>query len=172
MTTASSTEVPISTWEENTGLLSSLLPSTGASTALPSSSAYNQSQGQLKLGPAPLPDGLQDEAARVLREEAEAEADGDVVMSSGKTRRPPGSNDPPLVSPSLADLPPRPPSFKTIDVKREVEKARDARKRIRLEPATLSAADIEQGLDRKSLFVKASALPSVCAYTFQDALDG
>ncbi|KAG8934894.1 Transcription initiation factor TFIID subunit 5 [Tulasnella sp. 418] len=180
VTSASTTEVHPSAWEENTGLLSSIVPSAdGASTSkfVPSPAAFNQARGQLKLGPMPLDQGLLDETQRTLREEAESEAsltDGmNGVEPTGKRRLTVNTgHDPTLVAPSASDLLPRPPSFKAIDVKREVEKVRDARKRIRLEPSTLSGSDVELGLDRAALFAKSGALPSICAYTFHDAADG
>ncbi|KAG8877972.1 Transcription initiation factor TFIID subunit 5 [Tulasnella sp. 332] len=188
VTTASSTEVPESIWEENTGLLSSLVPpieaaanatiSPTALSAIPSPIAYNKARGQLKLGPAPLQDGLAEEAKRVLREEP----DPDVIMADGVNGVEPGTSsarrrtthltsaDATLVNPEPTDLLPRSFHFKSIDVKREVEKVRDARKRIRLEPVGHSAADYE--MDRTALFARSGTLPSVCAYTFHDAPDG
>lgn len=173
VTTASSTEVPSSAWTENTGLISALIPSEREkAAALPSPVVFNKERGPLKLGPAPLPDGLADEATRLLKEEGDA----DVLMGDGTTakQRRLGalSNDPPLVSPELSELPPRPVLFKSIEVKKEVERLRDVRKRIRLEPGPLTASDAELGLDRAALFTRSGALPSVCAYTFHDAGDG
>ncbi|KIO20458.1 hypothetical protein M407DRAFT_220655 [Tulasnella calospora MUT 4182] len=179
VTNASSTEVPSATWTENTGLISALIPSereragtTTTAAAVPSPALFNKERGALKLGPAPLPDGLADEATRLLKEEGDA----DVLMGDGTTakQRRLGAlaNEPPLVSPELSELPPRPILFKQIEVKKEMERLRDARKRIRLEPAPLTASDAELGLDRAALFAKSGALPSVCAYTFHDAGDG
>ena len=75
-----------------------------------------------------------------------------------------------LTKPQLSDMPPLPPSFRTIDVKREVEKVRDARKRIRLEPSALS---MEKDVDSPQAAVaRARALPSICAYTLYDVGDG
>jgi len=74
-----------------------------------------------------------------------------------------------LVSPTLADLPPYPPAFKTMDVKREVEKVRDARKRIRLEPSALSSVDPNSS---QGAAARQRALPSICAYTLHDASEG
>lgn len=149
-----------------------------ALSAIPSPIAYNKARGQLKLGPAPLQDGLAEEAKRVLREEP----DPDLVMTDGANGVEPGASsarrrvahpvaaDAALINPEPTDLLPRSFHFKSIDVKREVEKVRDARKRIRLEPVSLSAADYE--MDRTVLFAKSGTLPSVCAYTFHDAPDG
>jgi len=73
-----------------------------------------------------------------------------------------------IVSPTTADLLPYPQPFKTVDVRREVEKVRDARKRIRLDPSTLSAADGNtQGAAARQL-----SLPSICAYTLHDVHEG
>lgn len=187
VTAASSTEVPPSTWEENTGLLSSLVPSLDGRadpavspttlSAVPSPVVYNKSRGPLKLGPAPLPEGLMDETKRVLREEP----DPDTVMTDGlngsdgaqparRRNLTSLSGESTLVNPTTGDLLPRPIIFRSIDVKREVEKVQDVRKRIRLQPPTLTAADYE--MDRKDLFAKSGSLPSVCAYTFHDAPDG
>lgn len=181
MTTANSAEVPPSTWEENIGLLSSLIPSNdrnGNSTTLspvvPSPVAYNRAKGPLKLGLAPLPDSLAEETKRAIKEDQDFDSamDGTDGAMSAKARRALAANEPTLVPPESSDLLPRPVLFKSIDVRREVEKVRDARKRIRLEPAPLTASDAELGLDRAALFAKVGAMPSICAYTFHDANDG
>lgn len=72
-------------------------------------------------------------------------------------------------APSESDLPPHPPTFKTIDVNREVEKVRDARKRIRLEPSALGNIDLNSP---QAGAVRARALPSICAYTLHDVAEG
>lgn len=183
VTAASSTEVPPSTWEKNIGLLSSLIPNdsdrsqntTTLSPVVPSPIAYNTARGALKLGMAPLQDNLAEETKRAMKEDQDFDAtmaDGADGAMSAKARRAAAANEPILVAPSASDLPPRPILFKSIDVKREVEKIRDVRKRIRLEPASLTAADAELGLDRPALFAKAGAMPSICAYTFHDAVEG
>lgn len=170
--------MPSATWTENTGLISALIPSEREKAgttigSVPSPVVFNKERGALKLGPAPLPDGLADEATRLLKEEGDA----DVLMADGTTakqrRLAALSNEPPLVSPELSELPPRPILFKQIEVKKEMERLRDVRKRIRLEPGLVSASsDPDLGLDRAALFAKSGALPSVCAYTFHDAGDG
>lgn len=184
VTTAHTTEVPASTWETNTGLISSLIPSgenkvpssaVTASPVVPSPITFNKARGTLKLGPAPLPDNLAQETKRVLREESESDTTMADVSMDGLTAKQRrllnGTSDSTLVNPEPGDLLPRPAVFKSIDVKREVEKVKDARKRIRLEPAPLTATDAELSLDRAALFAKSGALPSVCAYTFHDAGD-
>lgn len=87
-----------------------------------------------------------------------------------------------LLAPTLEDLPPQPPSFRTVDVWREVERVRDARKRIRLDPALASGGSgfltgvrdaMVNGMGEEGAkAARAAALPSVCAYTYHDAEDG
>ena len=81
---------------------------------------------------------------------------------------------PGLVSPTLADLPPHPPMFKAIDVKREVEKIRDMRKRIRLDPTLLNSSSNSNAnaTTAQGAAARARALPSICAYTFHDVGEG
>lgn len=74
-----------------------------------------------------------------------------------------------LTAPTEADLLPRPPSFKVIDVEREVNAVRDARKRIRLEPSVLSNID---PTSPQANSLRARALPSICAYTLHDVAEG
>lgn len=76
---------------------------------------------------------------------------------------------PGLIAPAEADLPPRPPAFKSIDVEREVNIVRDARKRIRLEPSVLTNVDPNSP---QANALRAKALPSVCAYTLHDVAEG
>ncbi|KAH9950423.1 TFIID and SAGA subunit [Amylocystis lapponica] len=123
-----------SAWEESTGLMSSVIPQTKGGTPMTDPKAFNSLQGELKLGPAPISEELRAETDRVLRESAMINPDAqfDLILHGLRLQ---------LVScPPPFRLPPYPPSFKSTDVKREVEKVRDARKRIRLEPTTLSNA--------------------------------
>lgn len=76
---------------------------------------------------------------------------------------------PGLTAPALTDLPPQQPNFKTIDVKREVEKIRDIRKRIRLEPSALTGVNLNSP---QATGARARALPSICAYTLHDVGEG
>ena len=73
-----------------------------------------------------------------------------------------------IVSPTTTDLLPYPQGFKTVDVRREVEKVRDARKRIRLDSSTLSAADG----NTQGATARQPSLPSICAYTLHDVHEG
>ncbi|ETS61996.1 hypothetical protein PaG_03549 [Moesziomyces aphidis] len=88
-----------------------------------------------------------------------------------------------LLAAGIDDLPPQAPTFRTVDVKREVQRIRDARKRIRLDPslATSGATTFTSGVrdaagnalgEAGANAARVAALPSVCAYTFHDADDG
>lgn len=77
-----------------------------------------------------------------------------------------------ITTPTVNDLLPRPPLFKTVDIQREVDRIRDARKRIKLDPSVLSGDVDIHGFDKQSSTARAKALPSICAYTLHDALDG
>ncbi|KAK7694760.1 hypothetical protein QCA50_001948 [Cerrena zonata] len=153
------------TWEERTGLLSSLIPQ-ASGNASSDPTAFNTSKGELKLGPAPISEELRQETERVLREQAMMDRDPSAQydVHYARPQPPPG-----VTSPTIADLPPHPPNFKTADVKREVEKVRDARKRIRLEPSLLSTAGVSSS---QQATVRSKALPSVCAYTLHDVGEG
>ncbi|KAF8078695.1 TFIID and SAGA subunit [Lyophyllum atratum] len=155
-------------WEESTGLLSSLLPKTGGSAAasFTNPQAFNSSKGDLKLGPAPISDELRTEAERVLREQAMVERDP-TAQYDFQFPRP--VTLPGMVMPTEFDLPPHPPTFKTVDVEREVSNVRDARKRIRLEPSVLANIDVNSP---QAGTVRARALPSICAYTLHDVAEG
>lgn len=88
-----------------------------------------------------------------------------------------------LLAAGIDDLPPQAPTFRTVDVKREVQRIRDARKRIRLDPslAASGATTFTSGVrdaagnalgEAGANAARVAALPSVCAYTFHDADDG
>lgn len=74
-----------------------------------------------------------------------------------------------LISPTEGELLPHPLLFKTEDVKREVERVRDIRKRIRLDPSALNNLDINSP---EAAAARARALPSICAYTLHDCPGG
>lgn len=166
VTASSTSSVSANAWEESTGLLSSLIPqASGATTSLTDPQAFNSSTGELKLGPAPVPEDLRSEAERVFREQAMVEQ-GAAAQYDTFNLRP---TVPGVISPAESDLLPLPPSFKTVDVKREVERVRDARKRIRLEPSVLASVDVNS---QQSGTTRARALPSICAYTLHDTGEG
>jgi transcription initiation factor TFIID subunit 5 len=133
---------------------------------LTSAVQYNESKGELKLGPAPLEENLRAETERALQAQAQAGLDPDLSPQDLQLTRP--SSVPGLVSPTSADLPPHPPTFRTMDVKREVELVRDARKRIKLQPNTPHLDKDANGTPGSF----AQALPSICAYTLHDTGDG
>lgn len=167
VTAATASNLPASAWEESTGLLSALIPeSTGSATSYTDPQAFNRMKGELKLGPAPLQEELKVEAERVLREQALIDRDpsSQYDLHYLQPPAPPGT-----LAPALSDLPPHPPNFKTVDVKREVERVRDARKRIRLEPSALSSVDQDSP---QAAVIRARALPSVCAYTIHNVPEG
>jgi transcription initiation factor TFIID subunit 5 len=161
-TTAATTNV---TWEESTGLMSSLIPQIAGTSTAKDPQAFNASKGELKLGPLPILEDLRAETEKALRAQAmmnrtDLSAQADPL--NVRPIAPPG-----IISPQLADLPPHPPTFKTIDIEREVERVVDARKRIKLgsiSPATDSAA--AHGSTTQP------ALPSICAYTLHDVPEG
>ncbi|KAI9065830.1 TFIID and SAGA subunit [Trametes sanguinea] len=164
VTSSSTSSVNARAWEESTGFLSAVVPQTNGSTT--DASAFNQSKGELKLGPAPIPEDLRAETERTLQDQALVDHDPGARYDLHYARQAP---PPGLVAPSLSDLPPRPPMFQTVDVKREVEKVRDMRKRIRLDPSMLNNANASTPQGAAS---RARALPSICAYTFHDVGEG
>ncbi|KAF8905507.1 TFIID and SAGA subunit [Gymnopilus junonius] len=166
VTSSNPTTVSPYTWEESTGLLSSLIPqASGSKTSLTNPQAFNTSKGVLKLGPAPIPEDLRVESERVLRDQAMVDRDPSVQYDLSLSRVVPQG----LIAPTETDLLPRPPSFKTIDVEREVNSVRDARKRIRLDPSALANIDPNSS---QANALRARALPSICAYTLHDVAEG
>ena len=166
VTASNTTSVSPIAWEESTGLLSSLIPQApGATTSLTNPQGFNTSQGSLKLGPAPISEELRTETEYKLREQATVDTDPGAQYDASNIR--PSIQG--VISPAEADLPPLPPTFKAIDVSREVQKVRDARKRIRLEPSALTNGDVDSP---HNAALRARALPSVCAYTLHDAGEG
>jgi len=169
VSTTKSSSISPSTWEETTGLLSSLIPQPNGSssaTKLYDPRAFNMSKGDLKLGPVPMNEELRAETERILREQAMVERDPNVQYDIALTKPQPL---PGQTAPSESDLLPRPPNFKTVDVDREVSAVRDARRRIRLEPSVLNNVDPSSP---QANAVRARALPSVCAYTLHDVVEG
>ena len=128
VTSSKTTAVPSYAWEESTGLISSLVPQSGGSGKQPlvGAAQYNQSKVELKLGPVPLEENLKAETERALQAEALSGPDHDITPQDLRLTRP--NSVPELVSPTAAELPPHPVTFKTMDVRREVELVRDAKK--------------------------------------------
>ncbi|TFK56981.1 TFIID and SAGA subunit [Heliocybe sulcata] len=168
VTASSATAVSPTAWEENTGLLSSLIPrANGATSTATGAQAFNSAQGELKLGQVPMPEELRAEVERELRQKAAIENDHNGIQYDVHYLR--AQQVPGLVTPSESDLLPHPPTFKTIDVVREAEKIRDWRKKIRLEAAALK--DLEENSPQAAA-TRARALPSVCCYTIHDVPEG
>lgn len=166
VTSSNPTTVPPHAWEETTGLLSSLIPQTsGSKVSLTNPQAFNLGKGALKLGPAPMSEELRTETERVLREQAMM--DRDFTGHEVSLARPLPTQG--VMIPTESDLLPRPPTFKTVDVEREVNIVRDARKRIRLEPSVLANIDPSS---TQANALRARALPSICAYTLHDVAEG
>lgn len=158
---------PSTSYEDSTGLLSSLIPqSNGVSTSYTNPQAFNDAAGELKLGPAPISDELRTETEKSLREQAMMDRDPPTQYDNHLVR---ASTTAGMVSPTTADLLPHPPTFKTVDVRREVEKVRDARKRIRLDPSAHSSTD---GNTSQGVAARQRSLPSICAYTLHDVHEG
>ena len=173
VTSSSTTSVPSYAWEEQTGFISSLVPQTSQSNQSKSTTqptdaaAFNANQGDLKLGPAPLSDNLRAEVERALREKASSGEERDIPLQDVSLRPTLPSG---VTAPLDSDLLPHPPLFRTIDVKREVEKYRDARMRYRLDPSALTAD--RDSNSPQAAAARARALPSICAYTLHDVGDG
>lgn len=86
-------------------------------------------------------------------------------------------SDPSLQMPTSEDLIPLPVNFRTYDVRREVERVLDTRKRIRLGPSssmTPTKANFSGGSAASASWKEdlSAGLPSICAYTFHDAGEG
>ncbi|KAK7059031.1 Transcription initiation factor TFIID subunit 5 [Paramarasmius palmivorus] len=167
VTASNPSSVSPNAWEENTGLLSSLIPhANGATSKISNPQSFNSSRGELTLGLPPMNEELRTEAERILREQAMVDRDPMVNhdLASLRPQPPPG-----VTAPSESDLLPRPPNFKTIDVDREVQAVRDARRRIRLDPSALNGVDLNSP---QASAIKARVLPSICAYTLHDVAEG
>ena len=152
-------------------------PSMSSSTSVP--------QTPLKLGPMPADPKLDKEVQRVLQAERTAtpqlvaststlvtngtSEDSNIQSTSTSTS---AFQETPLAPVLPSDLPPYPPSFRTIDVKREVEKVREARKRIKLGPLGNDQAATQITATSPSGGSQAKySLPSVCMFSFHDTGD-
>ncbi|KAI5474370.1 transcription initiation factor TFIID subunit 5 [Pseudohyphozyma bogoriensis] len=155
---------------------------------------------ELKLGPAPMDAKLEREVLRAVKEEEPAStadastsaaaagtADGaQTANANGEAAAaalpeptvldlttPQANKDsalPPLVSPFPADLPPYPNSLRTIDVAREVERVREARKRIKLGAEAYQPAKVVT-MGAQTQDKSAAAKPSACLFTIHDSGD-
>lgn len=162
VTTSTTTSVAGNAWEESTGLLTSVIPqaSGSGSSTIANAQSFNASKGELKLGMPAMHEELRTETDRALRDQALADRDPGIhddlkILYNKPTTETGGVPQ--------SELPPYPPSFRMVDVKREMEKVRDARKRIRLERNEVRTP---QGV------AKNQPLPSICAYTLHDVGEG
>lgn len=151
VTSSNPTSLASTAWEETSGLLSSFASKTNG----------GPSKLELKLGRAPLSDDLMQEVQHTIRQQDTI--DGSMGQTDMVTATPG------LVAPSESELPPLPTPFKRVDLDREVNAVRDARKRIRLDPTSLHSVDLNSPLANAA---RARALPSMCAYTLHDVPEG
>ncbi|GAA5893440.1 hypothetical protein JCM6882_008034 [Rhodosporidiobolus microsporus] len=121
--------------------------------------------------------------------DASDEAKNDAPGAGGEKDKPPsGPATEKLLAPFPADLPPYPSTFRTLDVQREVELVREARKRVRLgaeayraegqlvtaaaaAAAAAGGAQVGAGLKQPEREEKGKGVgkPSVCLFTVHDA---
>jgi transcription initiation factor TFIID subunit 5 len=171
VTTSHSTAIKSQYWQEAAVLTNASLIPQGTNTAYTDAVTFNVAQGPLKLGAAPLDDGLKQEAERVLREEANNDPHAIASLTTDILLLRPALA-PGLAEPTAADLLPQPLTFRTVDVKREVERVKDARKRIRLDPAHLTSQARNMNVSGPQVaMARARSLPSICAYTLHDTSD-
>lgn len=134
---------------------------TGYGLASDFSAAVRTEHGleDVRLGQVPTFGKLAEEVARTIKAE---DPDGPPVPTDGSPLievSTPAEGQPPLDPPFPGERVPYPTGFRTIDVAREVEKVREARKRIKLG----GEAYVKDG--------GAAAKPSVCLFTVHDAGD-
>ncbi|KAK4054652.1 Transcription initiation factor TFIID subunit 5 [Microbotryomycetes sp. JL221] len=153
-----------------------------------------RSHSDLKLGPAPVDPRMAKEVARATSNDQDSKngesgvngVEGVAATNGGVTamdttdvdRKADGATSsslPPLMSPFPAEMLPYPTALRTIDVMREVEKVREARKRIKLgaeayDPTKNGTTAVLPGSNEKGKTVGA-AKPSVCLFTVHDAGD-
>ncbi|PWN25119.1 WD40 repeat-like protein [Jaminaea rosea] len=103
-----------------------------------------------------------------------AKASGSVAPQSGKDKGGAtnlgGDEDDrsDLIQPTVADLPPQAPLFRSVDIMREVAKLRDARKSLRIDPSLPASSSSGS---TTTPWMRRAALPSICAYTYHDVGD-
>ncbi|KDE06754.1 hypothetical protein MVLG_02950 [Microbotryum lychnidis-dioicae p1A1 Lamole] len=156
----------------------------------------------LKLGPAPVDPNLEREVARQVKDDAAQDAmdtstpsangingstsTSEAKVGAGSTPHvidfadaSPHAENLPLINPVPSDMLPMPQTLRTIDVMREVEKVREARKRIKLSAeayVAVPATTTMNGANGDKVGVPLgqvteAAKPSVCIFTIHDAGD-
>jgi transcription initiation factor TFIID subunit 5 len=152
-----------------------------STTMVRSTSGDDTALEPLKLGMMPMDPKLEKEVQRSLISQGISTSASNNDSSDASAS---ASVQTPTTDVQSSDLPPYPPSFRTIDVKREVEKVREARKRIKLGPPpqqqrASAAKGGEKGeADKEALMqvVRGQSgtkwnLPSVCMFTLHDTGD-
>ncbi|KEI39338.1 uncharacterized protein L969DRAFT_17262 [Mixia osmundae IAM 14324] len=133
----------------------------------------SQNQHDLKLGAAPSDPKLEREVRRIVKQEDGVTMEGitSTALSASTSADKPAQTDadPPVSvvingveSPAASDMPPYPASFRLIDVRREVEKVREARKRIKLGPNAFETSTVTKTGSADL------SKPSVCLFTLHD----
>jgi transcription initiation factor TFIID subunit 5 len=188
VTSSHSLTISPNVWEESTGLISNLVPPKPddadvdmATTNGTAAEEFNAANAGLKLGIPGPEGGLREEVEKVLQEDqmhslqmSNAPIPHHLTTPDLRSLiQPPGNGHP---VPSSTDSPPMPPNFRTIDIKREVEKVRDIRRRIKLDTTAFNAMERKEfsmnGFDQRQVAARQKALPSICCYTFRDAPEG
>ncbi|PVG02303.1 WD40 repeat-like protein [Serendipita vermifera] len=188
VTSSHSLTISPNVWEESTGLISNLVPPKPedadvdmVTTNGTAAEEFNAANSGLKLGIPGPEGGLREEVEKVLQEDqmhslqmSNAPIPHHLTTPDLRSLIPPPSNGHPI--PNSAELPPMPPNFRTIDIKREVERVRDIRRRIKLDTTAFNAMERKEfsmnGFDQRQVAARQKALPSICCYTFRDAPEG
>lgn len=131
---------------------------------LPTSTSEPPSE-PLKLGQASREPRFEKDMQRVLRNSGE---DPTLPPGPGESAAEDPDDENALEAPAQGQGLPYPGGFRVADVQREVEKVREARKRIRLGPeAFLNDGSVDPKEAQKQLLP--TAKPSVCLFTVHDS---
>ncbi|WFD01399.1 Transcription initiation factor TFIID subunit 5 [Malassezia obtusa] len=139
-----------------------------------------QTQQQPAKAPTPAPpEGDDREGQPKSRSQSLAPGAREGSVAADEPEAPRTENDPSagLHEATLADLPPQPSAFRTVDLLREVERVRDSRKCLRIDPKLAPEPASATGEAAKHAtqwpgVPRTVGLPSVCMYTYYDAEDG
>ncbi|WFC98899.1 Transcription initiation factor TFIID subunit 5 [Malassezia yamatoensis] len=141
-------------------------------TAQPAS----QSKAEDNQPSTPQPESRSRSSSR-SRSVAPSARDDSTVPEDMDVSQPVSDHSAGLHEATFADLPPQPSAFRTVDLLREVERVRDARKRLRIDPRLApepasATGEAAQHASQWPGVPRTVGLPSVCMYTFYDAEDG
>ncbi|WFD32322.1 Transcription initiation factor TFIID subunit 5 [Malassezia sp. CBS 17886] len=126
-------------------------------------------------GASPAPDAARSPRASSVRSESTPGLREGSVADEPMDPLPQPAASAGLQAPTLSDLPPQPTQYRTVDLLREVERVRDARKCLRLDPSLpreAASSDAAKGAGGWPGVPRTAGLPSVCMYTYYDAEDG